>query len=161
MDNINQPMTGSPMPVTGPSSLNGGQQVGYPDGWLNGDAAAAASPPIPAAQPQITKQRSQTNEDMLIKLITNTIEPQELGGAGRAGHHRLLPADHVAGHQPDAGHPGADPADLLEALRRLQDQEVAVEVRFITIAEDFFERIGVNFNMNILNKSDQHSISRS
>src|SRR5262249_50057270 len=40
--------------------------------------------------------------------------------------------------------------DLLAALRRLQDQEVSVEVRFITVAEDFFERIGVNFNMNIL-----------
>src|SRR5262249_9509141 len=38
----------------------------------------------------------------------------------------------------------------LAALRRLQDQEVAVEVRFITLSEDFFERIGVNFNLNIL-----------
>ena len=40
--------------------------------------------------------------------------------------------------------------DLLASLRRLQDQEVAVEVRFISVTEDFFERIGVNFNMNIL-----------
>ena len=39
-------------------------------------------------------------------------------------------------------------ADLLAALRRLQDQEVAVEVRFISIADDFFERIGVNFNLS-------------
>ncbi len=43
--------------------------------------------------------------------------------------------------------------DLLNALRRLIDQEVAVEVKFISIAEDFFERIGVNFNMNIVNNS--------
>src|SRR6185437_10886626 len=43
--------------------------------------------------------------------------------------------------------------DLLNALRRLIDQEVAVEVKFISIAEDFFERIGVNFNMNFVNKS--------
>src|SRR5262249_53126048 len=42
--------------------------------------------------------------------------------------------------------------DLLSALRRLIDQEVAVEVRFISIAEDFFERIGVNFNLNSVNK---------
>ncbi len=41
---------------------------------------------------------------------------------------------------------------MLQALRRLQDQEVAVEVKFISIAEDFFERIGVNFNLNIVNK---------
>src|SRR5262249_61807565 len=43
--------------------------------------------------------------------------------------------------------------DLLAALRRLQDQEVSVEVRFITVAEDFFERIGVNFNMNIVERN--------
>jgi type II secretory pathway component GspD/PulD (secretin) len=43
-------------------------------------------------------------------------------------------------------------AELLAALRRLQDQEVAVEVRFISIAEDFYERIGVNFNLNFVNK---------
>jgi len=40
-------------------------------------------------------------------------------------------------------------AELLAALRRLQDQEVAVEVRFISIAEGFYERIGVDFNINI------------
>jgi type II secretory pathway component GspD/PulD (secretin) len=30
---------------------------------------------------------------------------------------------------------------------------VAVEVRFISVGEDFFERIGVNFNLNIVNRS--------
>ncbi len=47
-------------------------------------------------------------------------------------------------------------AELLQALRRLQDQEVAVEVRFITIAESFFERIGVNFNINIRNNQTRY-----
>ena len=47
-------------------------------------------------------------------------------------------------------------ADLLAALRRLQDQEVAVEVRLISVSEDFFERIGVNFNVNILNNSQKY-----
>ena len=40
-------------------------------------------------------------------------------------------------------------ADLLAALRRLQDQEVSIEVRFMTIADDFFERMAVNFQANI------------
>jgi general secretion pathway protein D len=44
-------------------------------------------------------------------------------------------------------------ADLLAALRRLQDQEVAVEVRFVSIDDSFFERIGVNFNLNIQTKN--------
>src|SRR5262249_32463077 len=44
-------------------------------------------------------------------------------------------------------------AELLQALRRLQDQEVAVEVRFITLAEQFFERIGFDFNINFPNNN--------
>ena len=39
--------------------------------------------------------------------------------------------------------------DLLEALRRLQDLAVAVEVRIISLAESFFERMGLDFSVNI------------
>ena len=40
-------------------------------------------------------------------------------------------------------------ADLLEQLRRLQDLQVTIEVRFITLTDSFFERIGVDFDFNI------------
>jgi general secretion pathway protein D len=40
-------------------------------------------------------------------------------------------------------------ADLLEQLRRLQDLQVTIEVRFITLNDNFFERIGVNFDFSI------------
>jgi general secretion pathway protein D len=40
-------------------------------------------------------------------------------------------------------------ADLLEQLRRLQDLQVTIEVRFIRLTDSFFERIGVDFDMNI------------
>ena len=40
-------------------------------------------------------------------------------------------------------------ADLLEQLRRLQDLSVTIEVRFITVADRFFERIGIDFDFNI------------
>ncbi|MEN0110908.1 MAG: hypothetical protein AAF805_09310, partial [Planctomycetota bacterium] len=40
-------------------------------------------------------------------------------------------------------------ADLLEQLRRLQDLQITVEVRFIRLSDDFFERIGIDFDMNI------------
>jgi general secretion pathway protein D len=40
-------------------------------------------------------------------------------------------------------------ADLLEQLRRLQDLQVTIEVRFIRLNDSFFERIGVDFDMNI------------
>jgi general secretion pathway protein D len=40
-------------------------------------------------------------------------------------------------------------ADLLQQLRRLQDLQVTIEVRFIRLNDSFFERIGVDFQMNI------------
>ena len=45
-------------------------------------------------------------------------------------------------------------ADLLEALRRLQDLAVAVEIRIISLAETFFERMGLDFAMNIKTHND-------
>ncbi len=38
--------------------------------------------------------------------------------------------------------------ELLEKLRSLNDLQVAVEVRFITISDEYFERIGVNMNLS-------------
>ena len=40
-------------------------------------------------------------------------------------------------------------ADLLRQLRRLQDLQVSVEVRFITVSDNFFEQIGVDFDFQI------------
>lgn len=40
-------------------------------------------------------------------------------------------------------------ADLLSQLRRIQDLQVTIEVRFITIQDRFFERIGVDFDFDV------------
>jgi general secretion pathway protein D len=39
--------------------------------------------------------------------------------------------------------------DLLRQLRRLQDLQVSIEVRFITVSDSFFEQIGVDFDFAI------------
>ncbi len=39
--------------------------------------------------------------------------------------------------------------DLLDSLRRLQDLQVTIEVKFITLNDNFFERIGVDFDLRI------------
>ena len=39
--------------------------------------------------------------------------------------------------------------ELLESLRRLQNLQVTIEVRFITLSDSFFEQIGVDFQMSI------------
>ncbi len=44
-------------------------------------------------------------------------------------------------------------ADLLRQLRRLQDLQVAIEVRFITVSDNFFEQIGVDFDFEILSNA--------
>ena len=44
-------------------------------------------------------------------------------------------------------------ADLLRQLRRLQDLQVAIEVRFITVSDNFFEQIGVDFDFQILSNA--------
>ncbi len=40
-------------------------------------------------------------------------------------------------------------ADLLDQLRRLQDLQVTIEVRFITLNDNFFERMGIDFDFSI------------
>jgi type II secretory pathway component GspD/PulD (secretin) len=156
LQTINHMSTPAPSPVTGPFTLPNGQQTGAPMGgsMANGGSFAAEAMAA-AAGPQVVKSRSHTNEDALIKLITSTIQPRswaEMGGPGTIDYFPLT-SSLVINQTPDIQD---QVADLLAALRRLQDNEVAVEVKFISIAEDFFERIGVNFNLNIVNKQATH-----
>ena len=39
--------------------------------------------------------------------------------------------------------------DLLERLRELNDVQIVVEVRFVTLADNFFERIGIDFDFRL------------
>jgi general secretion pathway protein D len=86
--------------------------------------------------------------DSLTELITSTIAPQtwqEVGGPGSiAGYENNLS---LVVSQTQEVHEQL--ADLLEQLRRLQDLQVTIEVRFITLADNFFEKIGVNFQLSI------------
>ncbi|HUG70043.1 MAG TPA: hypothetical protein VMM76_19995, partial [Pirellulaceae bacterium] len=86
--------------------------------------------------------------DTLINLITSTIMPdtwEELGGSGAI---EPFPTNlSLVISQTQDVHEQI--ADLLEQLRRLQDLQVTIEVRFITLRDDFFERIGVDFDFDI------------
>ncbi len=84
----------------------------------------------------------------LIDLITTTIEPGTWdvdGGSGTIGTNdntlSLVIRQTAATHE--------SIADLLQQLRKLQDLQVAVEVRFISVSDNFFERIGVDFDFNV------------
>jgi type II secretory pathway component GspD/PulD (secretin)/tetratricopeptide (TPR) repeat protein len=97
-----------------------------------------------------------TMHEMLIRLIQNTVAPTTWAEVGGAGTLEYMPIGMalVINQTPDVQE---QVADLLEALRRLQDLQVAVEIKLITLSETFFERIGLDFNLNI--KTD-HSTGR-
>ena len=90
----------------------------------------------------------QADFDSLIELITSTVAPttwDEVGGPGSiapfATNLSLVVSQTQEVHD--------QIADLLEQLRRLQDLQVTIEVRFITLNDNFFERIGIDFDFDI------------
>jgi type II secretory pathway component GspD/PulD (secretin) len=89
-----------------------------------------------------------SKHEQLIKLITNMVRPYSWDGHGGAGKVEFFDIGSalVVNQTADVI---SEVADLLEALRRLQDLAVAVEVRIVSLAESFFERMGVNFSINI------------
>lgn len=110
------------------AAAGAGQPPGFGPGGLGGGGAA--------------------DFQSLIELITSTIAPttwDEVGGPGAIqefrGNLSLVISQTQEVHE--------EIAELLTQLRRLQDLQVTIEVRFITLNDNFFERIGVNFDFNI------------
>lgn len=115
-----------PMAAQFPDLLGGGQKDGLPGskGILNYDFQSLAD------------------------LIQSVVEPDswaEFGGQATITQHEntlsLVIRQTQRVHQ--------EIADLLTQLRRLQDLQVSIEVRFITVSDRFFERIGIDFDFNV------------
>jgi general secretion pathway protein D len=86
--------------------------------------------------------------DAVIELIQNTISPNSWSSVGGAGTiEEFQPNLSLVVNQTQAVHEQI--SDLLAQLRRLQDLQVTVEVKFISLTEDFFERIGIDFDIDI------------
>jgi general secretion pathway protein D len=86
--------------------------------------------------------------DTLIDLITQTVSPSTWDHNGGKGNIAASPTNlSLVVSQTQEVH--EEIVDLLEQLRRMQDLQVTIEVRFITLSDQFFERIGVDFDFNI------------
>ena len=86
--------------------------------------------------------------DTLIELITSTVEPDSWDTIGGPGAIEPFPTNlSLVISQTQEVHDQI--ADLLTQLRRLQDLQVTIEVRFITLQDNWFERIGVDFDFDI------------
>jgi general secretion pathway protein D len=86
--------------------------------------------------------------DTLMNLIQQTIDPESWLQAGGNNTINQYPATlSIVVSAPQTTHERI--TDLLESLRRLQDLQVTIEVKFITLSDNFFERIGVDFDVKI------------
>jgi general secretion pathway protein D len=117
-------------------------QVNSPGTMTNGSAGPAQFGPGGMGG------AAEADFDALIDLIVTTIEPDswdEVGGPGSIqgfeGTLSLVVSNTQEVHE--------QIVDLLEQLRRQQDLQVTIEVRFITLNDNFFERIGVDFDFDI------------
>lgn len=91
---------------------------------------------------------AQADFDSLIELIQTTIQPTTWDNVGGPGS--IAPFEtnlSLVVSQTQEVH--EEIRELLEQLRRLQDLQVTIEVRFITLNDNFFERIGVDFDFDI------------
>ena len=136
--NYNIPPAGALQPVGG-GQFQVGDQVGGAsfNPWANPNGAG-----------QMAGGASAFDFDTLTDLIISTIEPgswQEAAGGGNIRSFETTLS--LVVRQTQAVH--EEIRDLLEQLRRLQDLQVTVEVRFITVADRFAEQIGVDFDFNV------------
>jgi general secretion pathway protein D len=118
-------------------------QVGQP---LGASPSAAMAATTNAQRP--ANALGQPDFDSIKHLIVTTIEPEswdEAGGPGSMTQYE--PTLSLVVRQTQRVHD--EIKDLLQQLRRLQDLQVTVECRFITVDDDFFESVGVDFNFNV------------
>jgi general secretion pathway protein D len=105
-----------------------------------------STPSIPFGPPSVGG--GQQNFQPLIDLIQSTVAQTTWDTTGGPGAIRAFETNlSLVVSQTQEVH--EEIANLLEQLRRLQDLQVTIEVRFITLADTFFERIGVDFDFNI------------
>ncbi|MBY0588275.1 hypothetical protein K2X85_13945 [bacterium] len=96
----------------------------------------------------------------VINLIRSTVEPdswEENGGVGTIEY--FQPNRTFVVTQTQKVHEALE--DLFAQLRRLQDLQVSVEVRFINCSDAFFERIGIDFDVSIDNNNDEYIIQQT
>ncbi|HEY2412650.1 MAG TPA: hypothetical protein VGI40_10430 [Pirellulaceae bacterium] len=133
-------------PGVGPNGRVLAQQIGGSP--TNPSGAPAQSVPI-GSGPGGMGGAANADFDSLIDLIVSTVHTDTWAeNGGGAAEIRPFPTNlSLVISQTQRVH--EEISELLQQLRRLQDLQVTIEVRFITINDQFFERIGVDFNAKV------------
>jgi len=135
-----------PAAIKGASAAVSPTALAQIQGGFGGPPATGSMPSIPFGPPSVGG--SQADFQSLIDLIQATVAPQTWNTVGGQGAIQPFPTNlSLVISQTQEVH--EEIADLLVQLRRLQDLQVAIEVRFIRLNDTFFERIGVDFDFNI------------
>src|SRR5712692_10314129 len=149
------PMPLSPEQIGAPHSAGPGQELrleAVPGTQLQRYTTSTCDSPCePPSSPPASEK---TQEEQLIKLIMNMIEPASWSQRGGQATLEYFPLGMalVVNQTPEIQE---QIAELLSALRRLQDAEVAFEVRFVTVSDSVYERLGCDFNFNNCNNQSR------
>ncbi len=143
-------------PITSVIGANGGVTAAdniLPQNFSNGGPFTGSNQPITTGPGGLGGAAS-ADFDSLIDLIVQTVASDTWAenGGGEAEISPFPTNLSLVISQTQSVH--EEIADLLEQLRRLQDLQVTIEVRFIRLSDDFFERIGIDFDMNINDMTD-------
>ena len=149
------PMNFASADLTGAVSQNSSVLGQMPlDGIMPGASSLGNNPTLSAGG---QGGAAQADFDTLINLIKSTIEPlswDDQGGSGTIqpfpGNLSLVVSATQQVHE--------EIRDLLEQLRKSQDLQVTIEVRMITLTDNFFERIGIDFDFEIDDNVDPNLI---
>lgn len=136
-----------PVPFTGPGALQNGSVVSQsmqPGGGGGG-----------ASNWQSNKANGNTIEHVLRDVIENVIAPNTWERAGGEGRIQYFPLGHalVVSQVQEVQE---EVYNLLTALRKMQDIQISIEMRIVSVSEKFFERIGLDFDINI--KTPQYRV---
>ena len=83
----------------------------------------------------------------LLDLIRSTIDSDTWGDGDGSGSSSISPYPQNLSIVVSAPQETQDKVQaLLEKLRELNDVQIVVEVRFVTLQDDFFERVGIDFD---------------
>ena len=129
-------------------------------GGMGGMGSMSGGPPLMSMGGPMPVGTGMANADFdtLIDLITRTVDPDQWMDNGGSSTVVKYPGNlSLVISAPQTTHEKI--ADLLESLRRLQDLQVTVEVKFITLNDNFFENIGVDFDFRVQDKNRSLPIS--
>ncbi|MDR1484371.1 MAG: hypothetical protein LBT09_06070 [Planctomycetaceae bacterium] len=138
--------TSTPNMTRTPSMVNAQISSGTMNG--NGNGTTLGNPPIDPNLQNGAAGGGGADYQMIIDLIKNVTSWGNSDTDG-ANITQFDPSMSIVVRQTEEIH--SEIVDLLAQLRKLSDLQIAVEVRYITISDDYYEKMGVDFQAKIRN----------